>query len=108
MEINSDSLIQEKIQSKVIPIKKLLKENSIDYSNFNVNNKNLTLTISDTDKFDLLFYSKKDNIVNPYIDTYRSFELEYKKINKSQIEILFSKFGLLTIITQRCNNLLKS
>ena len=97
LEINSDSLIQEKIQSKVIPIKKLLKENSIDYSNFNVNNKNLTLTISDTDKFDLLFYSKKDNIVNPYIDTYRSFELEYKKINKSQIEILFSKFGLLTI-----------
>jgi len=32
LEINSDSLIEEKIQSKVIPIKKLLKENSIKYS----------------------------------------------------------------------------
>ena len=43
------------------------------------------------------FFSKKDNLVNPYIDNYRSYELEYKKINNNQIEISFSKFGLLTI-----------
>ena len=36
-------------------------------------------------------------MVNPYIDKYRSFELEYKKINDKKIEIYFSKFGLLTI-----------
>jgi len=29
LEINSDSLVQEKIQSKVIPIKKLLKDNGV-------------------------------------------------------------------------------
>ena len=29
LEINSDSLVKEKIQSKVIPIKKLLKDNEI-------------------------------------------------------------------------------
>ena len=34
LEINSDSLVKEKIQSKVIPIKKLLKENEIKYKNF--------------------------------------------------------------------------
>ena len=28
LEINSDTLVQEKIQDKVIPIKKLLKENN--------------------------------------------------------------------------------
>ena len=32
LEINSDSLVKEKIQSKVIPIKKLLKENEIKYN----------------------------------------------------------------------------
>ena len=32
LEINSDSLIEEKIQSKVIPIKKLLRENNINYT----------------------------------------------------------------------------
>ena len=97
LEINSDTLVQEKIQDKVIPIKKLLKENNIDYSNFKINNKSLSVDISNLDKFDLLFNSRKDNLVNPYIDSYRSFELEYKKINNLKIEISFSKFGLLTI-----------
>ena len=97
LEINSDTLVQEKIQDKVIPIKKLLKENNIDYSNFKINNKSLSVDISNLDKFDLLFNSRKENLVNPYIDNYRSFELKYKKISNRQIEISFSKFGLLTI-----------
>ena len=97
LEINSDSLVQEKIQDKVIPIKKLLKENNIKYSNFKINNQSLFVNINDIDKFDILFNSRKDNVVNPYIENYRSFELEYKKLTNSQIEILFSKFGLLTI-----------
>ena len=97
LEINSDNLIQEKIQDKVIPIKKLLRENDIKYSNFRINNQSLSLDINNFDKFDLLFNSRKDNFVNPYIDNYRSFELIYKKLTSTKIEILFSKFGLLTI-----------
>ena len=97
LEINSESLVKEKIQSKVIPIKKLLKDNGINYNNFKINEKKLSLSIDDIEKFDLLFNSRKDNIVNPYIDNYRSYELEYKKTNNNQIEIFISKFGLLTI-----------
>ena len=97
LEINSDNLVKEKIQSKVIPIKKLLKDNQINYNNFKINENNLSLSIDNIDKFDLLFNAKKDNLVNPYIDNYRSYELEYKKISNTQIEISFSKFGLLTI-----------
>ncbi len=97
LEINSDSLVKEKIQSKVIPIKKLLKDNGIKYSNFKINKNNLSLNLNNIDKFDLLFNSRKNNLVNPYIDNYRSYELEYKKIDINQIEIFFSKFGLLTI-----------
>ena len=97
LEINSDTLIQEKIQDKVIPIKKLLKENNISYSNFKINNKSLTINIDNINKFELLFYSRNDNLVNPYIDNYRSFELTYKKISNDRINISFSKFGLLTV-----------
>ncbi len=97
LEINSDSLIEEKIQSKVIPIKKFLKENGLTYENFKIKNKSLSLNINDIDKFDLLFFSKKDNLVNPYMDNYRSFELDYKKNNNNEILISFSKYGLLTI-----------
>ena len=97
LEINSDTLVQEKIQDKVIPIKKLLKENNIEYFNFKINEQSLLVDVGDIDKFDLLFYSRKDNLVNPYIDNYRSFELTYEKVVNNQVKILFSKFGLLTI-----------
>ncbi len=96
LEINSDSLVKEKIQSKVIPLKKLLNENNISYSNFKIKDKSVSFKVSDINKFDLFFYSKKENQVNPYIDNYRSFELDYKK-QGDIVEILFSKFGLLTI-----------
>ena len=96
LEINSDTLVEKKIQSKVIPLKKLLKKNQINFDEFKIDKKSLSLKIDDIDKFDLVFYSKKENIVNPYIDEYRSFELDYKKIN-NKVEINFSKFGLLSI-----------
>ena len=97
LEINSDTLVKEKIQDKVIPIKKLLKENNIEYFNFKINKLSLLVDVGDIEKFDLLFYSRKNNSVNPYIDNYRSFELTYEKVVDNQVKILFSKFGLLTI-----------
>ena len=96
LEINSDSLVEEKIQSKVIPIKKLLKENDLNYKNFKITNNSLSFTVDNVKKFDLIFFSKKDNLVNPYIDNFRSFELDFKESNNN-IKITFSKFGLLTI-----------
>ena len=97
LEINSDSLIKEKIQSKVIPIKKLLKDNNLEYSDFTINDKSLNLQIKDLEKFEILFFSEKENLINPYINIYRSFELDYKKLSNNYIEISFSKFGLLVI-----------
>ena len=97
LEINSDALVEEKIQSKVIPIKKLLNDNNLDYSNFKINKNILSLKVSDIEKFELLFFSKKKNIVNPYIDNFRSFELDFKELDNNNIEVSFSKYGLLTI-----------
>ena len=51
LEINSDPLIKEKIQSKVIPLKKLLKDNNLNYSNFKINEKDLTFSLNDIEKF---------------------------------------------------------
>ncbi len=97
LEINSDSLVTEKIQSKVIPLKRLLKDNQINFENFKINKNNLLLSIDNLEKFDLVFNSRKNNQVNPYIDNYRSYELEYEKLNNNKIKISFTKFGLLTI-----------
>ena len=97
LEINSDTLVSEKIQSKVIPIKKMLKENNLNYSNFEIKNDSLRFKINDLEKFEFLFFAKKDNLVNPYIDNYRSFELDLRKIQNDFIEVFFSKYGILTI-----------
>ena len=96
LEIDSDPLIKEKIQSKVIPLKKLLKENNLDYSNFKISDKKLSFSTSNPDKLELLFFSKKDNFVNPFINNYNSHELELES-KGDNINIFFSKFGLLTI-----------
>ncbi len=97
LEINSDALVKEKIQSKVIPIKKALKENNVNYSNFKIESEKLSVKIDDLEKFELIFFSKKNNLVNNYFDNYRSFELDYEKLDNNYINIKFSKFGLLTI-----------
>ena len=47
-------------------------------------------------KFEILFFSKKDNFLNPYINKYNSFELDFILVD-NRVIIKFSKFGLLTI-----------
>ncbi len=97
LEIDSDPLVREKIQSKVIPLKKIFKDNNLDYSNFKINEKDLTFTSNDLEKFKLLLFSKKDNFLNPYIDRYNSFELDLEILENNNARVLFSKYGLLTI-----------
>ena len=96
LEINSDPLVKEKIQSKVIPLKKLLKENGLNYTNFKINEKSLSFSLKNIDKFKNLFFLKKDNFLNPYINNYNAFELDLTE-KENHIDIFFSKFGLLTI-----------
>ena len=92
------SLIEEKIQDKVIPVKKFLKEKKIKYQNFSFNNKKIDFKIDD-DKIDIFessFLKKNDNNINPFIDKYKSYELDFT-INKNNISIFFSKYGTLVI-----------
>ena len=96
LEINSDPLVKEKIQSKVIPLKKILRENNLDYSNFKIGDQYLSFSLINSDKFKLLFFSKKNNLLNPFINNYNSHELELEVI-ENNIKVSFSKFGLLTI-----------
>ena len=97
LEINSDSLVEEKIQSKVIPIKKLFREKNLSFTDFKINKKNLIFKMNDLEKFELVFFSRKENLINPYIENYRAFELDYKKLDNNYVQVSLSKFGLLTI-----------
>ena len=103
LEINTIPLIKEKIQSKVIPLKRLLRDNNIKFSNFVVSEDSLNFTVQDTEKLELLFFSKKDNLLNPYISEYNSFQLDLDTSNKNLIKISFSKYGILSINNSALN-----
>ena len=47
------------MQSKVIPLKKLLKDNNLKYSDFKISSKNLFFKINDIEKFELLLFKKR-------------------------------------------------
>ena len=98
LEIDTRPLIRERIQDKVIPVKKFLNTNNISYKNFIVGSDSLQFSIdqNNLDKFELKFYSKKDNSINPFIPQYNNHELLFQE-NKNIIKINFSKFGLLSL-----------
>ena len=87
LEINSDPLVKEKIQSKVITLKKLLRTNNLNYSNFQINEKNLSFAVDDVEKFKLLFFSKTDNLLNPYITKYNSFDLDLETTKEKNVKV---------------------
>ena len=47
LEIDTNPLISQRIQNKVIPIKKLLNENEIKYEDFNVKENEITFLIDE-------------------------------------------------------------
>ena len=97
LEIDSDPLIKERIQSKVIPLKKFLKQNDLIFSDFEIKDRSLTFTLNDIEKFELLFFSKDKNTLNPFIDKYNSYELDFKPLEDNLITVFFSKYGILTL-----------
>ena len=99
LEIDTDPLVKQKIQDKVIPLKKLLRDNNLKYSNFNVNDKKIILNIEkkNFEIFKGLFLNTKNNYsLNSRLDQYNTYELDFLYENSS-LEIFFSKYGIISI-----------
>ncbi len=99
LEINTEPLIKERIQGKVIPIKKFLNDNNFAYQDFQITNDSINLILENKDKVEklkLLFFNKNENLINTFINDYNTFELELIA-QDNNIKILFSKYGLLSL-----------
>jgi len=98
LEIDTKPLINQKLQTKVIPIKKLLKENKINFKNFIISADNISLTIDKKkqNKFKSLFFRQEDNTVNNFISDYNKFELDLE-FDRDKALINFSDFGLVSL-----------
>jgi len=98
LEIDTKPLIKERLQDKVVEIKKYLKKNSFNYDSFKITENSINFIIkNDSDKrFKNLFFLTKNNIINPYIDQYRTHQFDLLTKNNNY-KITFSKYGLLTL-----------
>ncbi len=97
LEVDTQPLIKERIQSKVIDIKKFLKQEKIQYNSFTIKDNLVSFQINNDNKnIKNIFFSKKTENFNPYIDNYRTYELDLNK-SKNTYEVSFSKYGLLTL-----------
>ena len=62
LEIDTEPLIKERLQEKIIPIKKYLNENNLKYSNFVISNKFINFNLknlNDVEKFEKIFFLKE-------------------------------------------------
>ena len=98
LEIDTKPLVNQKLQSKVIPIKKLLSNNEITFKDFTISQSNISLTINEKDqkKFKNLFFKKQENTINNFIPEYNKFELDLE-FSQNITSINFSNFGLINL-----------
>ena len=99
LEVDSTPLQKRQIQSKVIPLKKKLIENNINYKNFKIK-ENIILFEINTDEKERFekFFKDKNNDINIYLNQYRSFELDYV-FEKNSVKIFLSKNGIIKLNT---------
>ena len=98
LEIDTEPLINERLQDKVIEVKKFLKKNDFKYNSFKINEDSINFNIENNNekKFKNLFFSLSNNPVNQYIDQYRTHQFDLI-IKENNYKIYYSKFGLLTL-----------
>ena len=98
LEIDTKPLVNQKLQTKVISIKKLLNKSEINFKDFVLSSDNISLIIAKEKqkKFKNLFFKQQENTVNNFISEYNKFELDLEFIqNKAFIK--FSNFGLVNL-----------
>ena len=99
LEIDTKPLINQKLQSKVIPIKKLLNKNEISFQNFLISKENISFTVDEEQQSklkNLFFLKTKENLVNIFISEYNTFELDLNFEQKNVI-VNFSNYGLVSL-----------
>ena len=98
LEIDTKPLIKERLQDKVVELKKFLKKNNFNYSSFEIFDDAIGFKIENDNekKFQNLFFSTKNNTINQYIDQYRTHQFDLLIDNKNY-KVKFSKYGLLVL-----------
>ena len=108
LEVDSEPVIKQYLQNKLLSLRKILKEKKIKYENLRISDKEIKFIIKnneDLKNFESYFTDKK-NPLNPYFDKYKSYELDYS-INDDVFKINYSKYGIIEIKNATLNQSLE-
>ena len=108
LEVDSTPILSRNLQEKLLDIRKYLIKDEIKYQNLKLSNDTISLELSEANisKFENFFLNKKDNLINPYYNQYRSFQMNHS-IDNNIIRIKYSKFGLIEIKNSALNQSLE-
>ena len=98
LEIDNSPVIEQKLQNKLIQIKKFLKDKNILYKNLNiVNNKTISFEV-DNQFIDstVSLFKDKDSEINPYYEKFKTNEFDLL-LSDNKIELSYSKYGLVKL-----------
>ncbi len=104
LEVDSTLLEKKALQSKVLPLKKKLKDVQIEFDNFSINDKKIQFSIdrNDIKNFEKIFNEKNTNNFNTFLVKYNSFELNNNIIGNT-VTIFLSKQGIINIQSAAVN-----
>jgi len=107
LEVDSRPLIKQNLQTKLIYLRKLLKEQKIKYQNLKLDGQSIKFKTSDENLkiFEELFLNK-DNLINTFYNKYNSYEMNYS-IKDNFVLINYSKYGVIEVKTSALNQSLE-
>ena len=97
LEVDNKPVINQRLQAKLVEIKKILKKEKIIYKNFFLKNNVITFETEENfiNKIENLFTDEKSEI-NPYFPKFKSHELDLTT-NDKNINIKYSDYGLILL-----------
>ena len=97
LEVDSLPLLEQKLQNKLLSLRKELKNKKIKYENLKIESDIINFRILENQiKLFEDFFLSKENEFNPYFSQYRSHELTHK-IENNLVSIKYSKYGIIEI-----------
>ena len=108
LEVDSEPVIKQFLQSKLLSLRKILKEKKIKYEDLTISSNIIKFKISDNKKIETFesFLKDKKNSFNPYFENYKSHELEYS-LDDNIFKIYYSKYGIIEIKNTTLNQSLE-
>ena len=97
LEVDNNPVITQKIQSKSLELKKLMKEEDIFFNNLVLINNEITFSTDDKSKESIVkLLDDDDSEINPYYPNFKSHEFDII-IENNNIVLKYSDYGLVLL-----------